>query len=138
MSESFRIDIDQIHDENYGSSRLIVVLLFDSTILYSVFTKKVGFFGGHNWHVLIKFDLSRKNVVLFFMLKNENSKLQCKSNIDARLIFNFSLLALNVLIFKKLPTTSYFGLFFERLKLKRRKRFERQIFFYYFLQGKNK
>ena len=33
MSESFRIDIDQIHDENYGSSRrLIVVLLFDSTI----------------------------------------------------------------------------------------------------------
>lgn len=69
-----------------------------------------------------------KTLCPFFKLKNENSKLQCKSNIDARLIFNFSLLALNVLIFKKLPTTSYFGLFFERLKLKRRKRFEKQIF----------
>lgn len=40
--KSFRIDIDQIHDENYGSSsRLIVVLLFDSAIPYSVFTKKL-------------------------------------------------------------------------------------------------
>ena len=51
MSESFRIDIDQIHDENYGSSRLIVVLLFDSTILYSVFTKKYVF-----WAKLAHFD----------------------------------------------------------------------------------
>ena len=72
MSESFRIDIDQIHDENYGSSRLIVVLLFDSTILYSVFTKKVGFWGAQlarfdQISFLVKFDLSRKIFVSFFV-----------------------------------------------------------------------
>ena len=77
---------------------------------------------------LIEFYLSKKTLCPFFNLKNENSKLQCKSNIDARLIFNFSLLALNVLMFKKLPTTSDYVFFFEKLKLKRRKRFEKQIF----------
>jgi hypothetical protein len=55
-----------------------------------VFTKKKYVFWGHNWHILIKliFGFNLVYPVMGF-LGNKNSKLQCKSNLDARLISIF-------------------------------------------------